>query len=37
MPSYYIHLIYTHNYYYNYYIHLTAFFQDNLGQPASER
>jgi len=26
----------TPNYYY-YYIHLTAFFQDNLGEPAPER
>jgi len=24
-------------YYYLYYIHLTAFFQDNLGKPALER
>jgi len=24
-------------YYYYYYIHLTAFFQDNLGKPAPER
>ena len=26
-----------HGIYYNYYTHLTAFFQDNLGKPASEK
>jgi len=28
---------YYYYYYYYYYIHLTAFFQDNLGKPAPER
>ena len=28
---------YYYYYYYLYYIHLTAFFQDNLGKPALER
>ena len=30
-------LYYCYYYYYYYYIHLTAFFQDNLGKPAPER
>ena len=29
--------VYYYYYYYYYYIHLTAFFQDNLGKPAPER